>query len=155
MEQPHEDYVPISDSTTAGPSSHQAYDHVSISDSATAGPSSHQAHDHVPISDSASVAWLRLGPAVARTGAHAEISVGTVAVRLPSTEPAPEVAPSSAELSPSVVLQLTQRQWDIASAAAGTAIGGVTGGKVGALIGGVIFVAWWRWLLATAKRGKL
>jgi hypothetical protein len=140
---------------------------TSRSDSASARHGAgRSAHDHVPVSDSASVAWLLLGPAIAVSGARAEISVVRAGAASPlparrrppsAATPAPPIAEKveDGELSAPVQLQLTKRQWDIAMVAGGAGLGEIAGGKLGSLIGAGVLIIWWRWMLKQAKKGRL
>jgi hypothetical protein len=121
------------------------------------GDDEHRASDHVPVSDSASIAWLRLGPAEARSAATARITVG----RIPSSEvvaagaAAAQMQTGAHELSPRVVFELTRRQWDMGGIGFGATIGYIVAAIPGAAIGAVVLFGWWRWMLAQGRRGQL
>jgi hypothetical protein len=153
------DHVEVSDSATVRfTSGRGAHDQVPVSDIAIAGQTlGVRASDHVSVSDKAEVAWLRLGPVVARSAAQAEITIGRAAPdRAHDPTRAADARPAEqAGLPARMQLKLTVRQWDVAMFVGGATLGDLVDGKVGAVIGGVVFIAWWRWMLSQARSGRL
>jgi hypothetical protein len=117
------DHVPVSDQATA--STHHpasAHDHVPVSDHATGRThNGRTAHDAVAVSDSVSAVFLRLAPAIARSGGSLELTTLHAAV---------------AELTPE-----QRATWESIKAGAG---GGATlGGVVGGAMAAAGLGSWW------------
>jgi hypothetical protein len=87
-------------------------------------------HDEARASDSAEGVLLRLGPAVAHSGAALQLTAdGSDAGLLPER----------------VDIELTKTQWDMTCTGFGLTLGGAFFHAIGATIGGVVFFVWGRW----------